>query len=439
MKTVGDLRAHADARLFADDYHAALHAYAAIVRLQPVNLDARLRVADTLLALGEVQKAAVVYTALARHSSHAGYPGRALVALKILSALEPQLMTLLSGLAELYAVGSEKLGRGVRISPGDAAAELPEGTDMSTPPPLDQLIGVAAEIAADTSQIAAYPEHVPPIPLFSDLPADAFARVLEALKLVRTRPGDVIVEQGAVGQSFFVLARGTVKVTRLDDEGNTQKLATLHDGSIFGEMALVSALPRSASVTAATDCDLFEFDRATLAAAAQEVTTIAGALDKFTRERLLNNLLATAALFRPLDRKQRLDLMRRFTAHDVAPGTPIIEEGQPGQGLYVVLNGEMDVSKVDGDEKVLLATLKPGEVFGEISLLNDQPTTATVSAATNATVMFLAREYFQRLIAAVDAIREYVEELGEERLMDTRILLASDDSEELTDDDFIMI
>ncbi len=350
-------------------------------------------------------------------------------------------MSLLSNLADLYAVGSAKLGRAVRISPGDPNAELPEGLDLSSPPPMEQLAQVAADLAADTSQIAAYPEQLPPIPLFSELPADAFARVLEALKLVRTRPGETIVEQGAVGQSFFVLARGTVAVTRLDDEGKSHRLATLHDGSIFGEMALVSALPRSATVQAETDCDLFEFDRATLAAAAQEVQTIAHALDKFTRERLLNNLLATAALFRPLDRKQRLDLMRRFTAHDVAPGTQIIEEGQPGRGLYVLLNGEMDVSKVDGEEKVLLATLKPGDVFGEISLLNDQPTTASVTSATNATVMFLAREYFQRLIAAVGEIREYVDNLSEERLMDTRILMASDEEEgeELTDDDLIMI
>ncbi|RLB55306.1 MAG: hypothetical protein DRJ42_06575 [Deltaproteobacteria bacterium] len=442
MKTVGDLKAHADARLFADDFHAALHAYTALVRLQPVNLDARLRVADTLLALGEVQRSAVVYTALARHCSHAGYPGRALVALKILTALEPQLIALLADLAELYAVGSEKLGRSVRISPGDPAAELPEGLDMSAAPPIEQLIPVAEELAADVKAIAAYPENLPPIPLFSELPEDAFARVLEALKLVRTRPGDVLIKQGDVGQSFFVLARGTVLISRVDDDGKEHRLASLHDGSIFGEMALVSALPRSATVTSVTDCDLFEFDRAALAAAAEEVSTIASALDKFTRERLLNNLLATAALFRPLDRRQRFDLMRRFSAHDVAPGTLIIEEGEPGKGLYVVLSGEMDVSKVDGDEKVLLATLKPGDVFGEISLLNDSPTTASVTAATNATVMLLAREYFQRLIAAVEPIREYVENLGDERLMDTQIVMATDadgEIEELSEDDFILI
>ena len=438
MQTVGDLKALADQRLFAGDHAGALHAYAALVRVQPENLDARLRVADALLAVGEVQRAAVVYTALARHASHAGYPLRALVAMKILSALEPQLGSLLTGIAELYSVRSEKVGRGVRISPGDLDRPLPEGLSLDNPPPQEQLVEAAASLAADVSQISAYPETLPPIPLFSELPADAFAQVLEALKLVRTRPGDAIITQGDVGQSFFVLARGEVHVTRSDDEGNTHGLAKLGDGSIFGEMALVSATPRSASVVSLTDCDLLEFDRSALSAGASQVGTIAKALDKFMRERLLSNLLGTAPLFRPLDRKQRLDLMRRFTAHDVTPGTKIIEEGQPGQGLYVVLHGEVDVSKVDGQEKVLLATLKSGDVFGEISLLQDEATTASVTAATNSTVLFLHREIFEKLIAAVPEIREYVEDLGEERLMDTRILL-DDEGEELTDDDLIMV
>lgn len=438
MQTVGDLKALADQRLFAGDHAGALHAYAAMVRVQPENLDARLRVADALLALGEVQRAAEVYTTISRHGAHAGYPLRALVAMKILGALEPQLGSLLSGIAELYSVGSDRVGRAVRMSPGDPERPLPEGLSLDNPPPQEQLVEAAAAVASDVSQISAYPEKLPPIPLFSELPAEAFAQVLGALKLVRTRPGDVIITQGAVGQSFFVLARGEVHVTRTDDGGVEHGLAKLGDGSIFGEMALVSATPRSATVTALTDCDLLEFDREALEAAAAQVGTVARALDKFMRERLLSNLLGTAPLFRPLDRKQRLDLMRRFTAHDVAAGTRIIEEGQPGQGLYVILHGEVDVSKIDGEEKVLLATLEAGDVFGEIALLQDEPTTATVAAATNTTVLFLHREVFDKLLAAVPEIRQYIENLGEERLMDTRILL-DDDAEELTDDDMVMV
>jgi CRP-like cAMP-binding protein len=150
-------------------------------------------------------------------------------------------------------------------------------------------------------------------------------------------------------------------------------------------------------------------------------------------------------LFKPLDRKQRLDLVRRFTAHDVAQGVEVIREGQAGRGLFVLLAGELDVSKVDGADRVLLATLHPGDVFGEISLLNDSPTTASVTAARASTVLFLSREIFQRLLEAVPDIRAYIESLSEERMMDTRIVLESsrdgddDVAVDLDEDDLILI
>ena len=64
METVQQLRDHADAHLFKGEHLPALHAYSVLVQLHPNDLDARLRVADTLLAMGEVQAAAYVYTIL---------------------------------------------------------------------------------------------------------------------------------------------------------------------------------------------------------------------------------------------------------------------------------------------------------------------------------------------------------------------------------------
>jgi CRP-like cAMP-binding protein len=445
MATLRDLRTAADHRLFAGDYHGALQVYCAIVQLDPTDLDARLRVADSLLALGEVQRAAVVYTALARHAMLAGYPLRALIALKVLAALEPQLAGLLAPLAELYSVESKRLGRSVRVVPGNPDREVPPNLDLTTRIPIEQLAPHAERVASEFHRLA-YPETLPPIPLFSELSAEAFGAVLRALKLRRVRPGEVVIAEGEPGQSFFVVARGEVQVVRgltqnLDGVADEIVLATLHDGAIFGEMALVSAAPRSATVRAVRDTDLLEFDREALAAASREVTTVAIALDKFTRERLLHNLLHTSPLFRPLDRQQRFELIRRFTAHDVAPGVEIIREGQPGRGLFVLLAGEVDVSKRDGASKVLLATLKPGDIFGEISLLHDEPATATVTAARQSTVLFLAKEIFHRLCAAVPEIREYVSQLSEQRLMDTRLLLGASgsDVEELRDEDLVLV
>ncbi|MFO0709969.1 MAG: cyclic nucleotide-binding domain-containing protein [Sandaracinus sp.] len=441
MQTIAELWALAEERVRKGDVPGALHAYAAVVQLQPTNLDARMRVGDVLLAMGHAQSAAVVWTALAKLAANGGYPLRALVALKLLSALEPQLAALMGSLGDLYSVDSKRLGKGVRLAPGDPAQALPGTLDLSHPPPLDQLVAGAEKVASDLTG-AQFPERLPPIPVLSELSASAFAAMLPAIKLIRAPAGVPIIAEGEPGSSFFVLASGEVRVSkrRVGAGEPDVELARLHEGAIFGEMALVSAAPRSATVTAVHDSDLLEFDREALAAASKEVAPLAAALDKFTRERLLNNLLATSPLFAPLDRKQRFDLVRRFTAHDVAPGIVIIREGEPGRGLFILLAGEVDVSKVDGDSKVLLASLKPGDVFGEISLLDDSAATATVTAARTSTVLFLERTIFTRLVEAFPAIREYVSQLGEDRLMDTRLLLeAGVDEVELGDDDLVLV
>jgi CRP-like cAMP-binding protein len=442
MKTIADLRALADEKLYAGELDAALHVYAAIVRLMPNALDVRLRVGDTLLALGEVQRAAEVYAVLAKHAANAGHPLVALVAIKILEKLDPQLGVLLDSIGGLYGRGSGRLGKGVRISQGDPSQPLPPDLAFHATPERSRLVAAAAKVATGLEGIDAYPPVLPPIPLFSELPGDAFGPVLRAIELRRVRPGEHVVRQGDVGQSFFVLARGRVHVERETPDGRVVELARLSDGSLFGEMALVFAQPRTAHVVSNTDADLLEFDRDALTAAAREVSTIAVALEKFTRERLVQNLLATSPLFKPLDRDQRVDLARRFVANDVPAGFDIVSEGAPGQGLYVLLTGEVDVSKRDGNDKILLATLHAGEVFGEIALLSDGPTTATVTAATNANVLFLQRDIFQKLVAAFPAIRDYVEGLSDERMMDTRLTMSQFESEEvleLDDDDIVIL
>jgi CRP-like cAMP-binding protein len=247
--------------------------------------------------------------------------------------------------------------------------------------------------------------------------------VLETVQLVRVRGQTRVLNQGDPGSSFFIAARGDLEVVREAEDGTAVQLATLHEGALFGEMALFSKSPRGAHVNALSEADLLELPVAALSQLAGGAATVARALDRFTRERLVMNLIATAPLFRPLDRGQRIDLVRRFVAHEVAAGTDLIREGESVPGLYLILSGSVDVWKRDGDQKVLLATLASGEVFGEMSLLNDTPASASVTAAQRSTVLVLSREYVARLIESVPTLRAYLEGLGEERAMDTRMWL----------------
>ena len=67
--------------------------------------------------------------------------------------------------------------------------------------------------------------------------------------------GEIVVRQGDAGSSIFLVARGDAAVTL---DGVTGELARLHEGEFFGEMSLLTGEPRTATVTAITDCELVE-------------------------------------------------------------------------------------------------------------------------------------------------------------------------------------
>ena len=94
----------------------------------------------------------------------------------------------------------------------------------------------------------------------------------------------------------------------------------------------------------------------------------------------------------------------------------MIREGDPGQGLFVILLGEVEILRHEaGGREKTVAKLGAGEVFGEMSLLGDRPTSATVRTLSRTTIMFLGRDYFRRLVQALPPLRQYFEELSKTR------------------------
>ncbi len=424
----------ANMRLRNGDLENAQRGLIALIRSAPHDMDARLRCADGLLAGGHAQDAVAAYAFVAKESALAGHPLKAIVALKILTAIDPAAGELLVALASRYSSESPILGRSVRMAPPDPDAEVPTAAFVPNELNASQIGELAAKVATNREGLPGYPETVAPIPLLSELPAGGFAHILGAVVLKRIPAGEVVIREGEPGDAFFMVARGSMRVSkRTGGPGSGMAtggsadvvLATLGEGSIFGEMALVSAAPRAATVAADEDADVLVFGRDALQSVARELSVVAAALERFTRQRLLANLLATHPLFKPFDRAQRQQLAGRFSAHDATPGTVLIREGDAGRGLFLILSGEVDVTKVDGTDRVMLATLKSGDVFGEISLIEKSATTATVTAARQTTVMFLAREYFEKLVQGVAELRAYFEQLAEDRRMDTNLTLST--------------
>jgi CRP/FNR family transcriptional regulator, cyclic AMP receptor protein len=96
------------------------------------------------------------------------------------------------------------------------------------------------------------------VPFFSGLSSKDLAAVGEMMVRKQFLAGEVIVhEEEEEGQTFFIINNGVVHVAVMTSEGKNTILATLKRGDFFGEMTLLDGEPRSASVIAAQDCDLF--------------------------------------------------------------------------------------------------------------------------------------------------------------------------------------
>jgi CRP-like cAMP-binding protein len=257
----------------------------------------------------------------------------------------------------------------------------------------------------------------PRIPIFSDVSREAFLALTAGMVLHRVAPGEVVIREGDEGTSFYVVASGRLAVTKRDDvaAGGKLVLAHLGDGDFFGEMALLSGAARSATVQAEVESEVLEFRAESLLDIAGHHPHVAQSLRKFYRQRLLANALAVSPIFRPFQRGDRKLIMERFRAREVAEDEVVIREGQPSDGLYVVLEGAVDVVTSKGGQDVVVSQLREGDLFGEMSCLRKAPATATIVVRRPGTLLRLPRKDFDALVTAYPQILELVATLSEER------------------------
>jgi len=454
-RTLADLKTEAERRLAQKNLLGALKVYRLVLEAVPHDFALRFDIADIFANAGQPRPAAAIYQSIAMYDIKAGNPLRALVALKILEHLKVNTGPAMEALIRTYAKGSPVLGRGIRPAPVDYDVPVRDDIDLDYPMEPREVADGLAKMAAYIDNIEKYPPVVPPIAILSTLEVEPFAQLCLLLRLRRLTDGQRIIAEGEVGESLFFVARGEVKVTKKKADGTGElSLARLGAGSIFGEMALISQEPRGASVIADGAVDVFELTRKELELLSARVPNVAGAMARFTRDRMIANLMATNPVFAPFDEASRKQLLARFVGHEVPRGTIFIEQGKPGSGLYLILQGQAEVLTWNGSEYICVATLGPGDVCGEFSLVHDEPATATLRTKTPATLLFLAKELFFPLVEAVPELFAHFARLANQRRADTenkleedRLLSGAgieavdddDDIEDVDADDIVMV
>lgn len=270
---------------------------------------------------------------------------------------------------------------------------------------------------ADTEEMVVDTSRFPPIPLFQALDKKAFVAMFDRLDIKSVPAGELLIKEGETTTSMFIVAQGEVRVFR-EKGDETMELARLGDGTFVGEIALLSDAPRMASVESTCPTLLFEMTRDHVIELISMYPSVSDVLTNFYQERFIANLVrSNPLLFQPLSETEKNDVFAHFQSVTVPPETLILQKGAMGEGLYLILRGECDVTDAAEDGRLFhLPILREGDFFGEMSLLLGAPVNATVTARTTCTVLRLPREIFYERVMRHPEVRQVITNTTNARL-----------------------
>ncbi len=178
-------------------------------------------------------------------------------------------------------------------------------------------------------------------------------------------------------------------------------------GEVFGELAVIAGLPRSATALAKTDCRLLSLDEKQFHAGLQKTPEFALMLMSVMVQRLRQSLakLAPGTAGLPaersdvLDRKTLAGLKLELGANEPAlfpAGKVIMTAGAAGAFMYVVLEGRVAISVANR----VVERVGPGGMFGEMALVDRAARAATAVAETDVALLAINRNDFLDLVRA---------------------------------------
>ncbi len=229
------------------------------------------------------------------------------------------------------------------------------------------------------------------IPLFAGLDDNDLQRLCTYLKLVQFGSQYEIVVQGEIGDAFYLIVSGMVAIEIEDEFGTTRVVDMLTTGHSFGEIALIENVPRTATARSITPVNLFVLHRKYFKEFVRDWT---GGTDRITDVIRTSKLLMDSPLFSYLPPSRMRSLVARFQTNSFATDEVIFNQGDPGDRVFMIKNGQVEIQRVENGTVVLSKKLARGEWFGEIALVKNIPRTASAKSLSPSTVLSLSKQDF---------------------------------------------
>lgn len=212
-----------------------------------------------------------------------------------------------------------------------------------------------------------------------------------------------IFVEGQSSDKMYLLVEGEVSLIR-----NRKTLDIVRAGEVFGEIAVITQLPRAASAVARKFSQALVLDAKQFQQALQATPEFALMLMNIMNNRLrltIALMKQTANLpgsdardeLRVFDKKMMEDLAAAFKTRppqNFPAGRVIMKEGDAGKSMYIVIRGRVSVSI----NSTVVERVGPGGTFGEMALVDHASRSATATAETESQLLSISRSDFLNLV-----------------------------------------
>jgi len=239
--------------------------------------------------------------------------------------------------------------------------------------------------------------------LFNTLDRQNYSVILQAFQEKTISSGVKIITEGEDGDCMFLIESGAFDCKKMiGGEDKVVKKCAL--GDVFGELALLYAQPRAASVEATAESLVWQLDRETFTHIVRDASS--------KRREAFMDFLHKVPLLESLESYDLMQLADCLHPHPFQKGDRVISQGDVGDVFYMVEDGELQALKsVDGAAEQEVKTYKKGDYFGELSLIKDATRAASVVALTEGQLVTVDRKSFKNILGKLEgAMADYAKQ-----------------------------
>ena len=230
------------------------------------------------------------------------------------------------------------------------------------------------------------------IPFFNDISVNDLKLLASKVSLKKYSVGQNIIIDGEVGNEMFILLSGEAEVQKENESGFIHKFAKLGRGAVFGEMALLEKINRTADVVALSDVIVAVLSE-------DQFNQIWGTQSDKIKAQLrlkisFTRFLSSSSVFKNLPSETIQLFLKNGLFEKKSQGEKIVTQGSLDQSFYLLLEGHVHVQQNDKT----VAKLGQGDFFGEMSLFNNKPRVADVISDSSCLLLKLEKDSFWEVV-----------------------------------------